>query len=350
MIFIMSIKLNQIYCNHFLKNEKLQEFCKNPHFESFSYPCHKVLTSFHIKDSIHYNALISNNYKNYEEYIYTTNQQEHSVEKFLKLDRDFDINKMEKIKVLYNFEKNKYFIQDGVHRLSILLYKKLINDAVPIKYLDVEYDENTINYIKDNLSNTTKKMHYNGWSNRTKYGYHSFQLFNINIVGQRSPSVRLNIFKKHIDFKNKNVLDLGCNSGGMLLHLFEIKNGIGFDYDNNCIKIATDIHKILHINNNIKFFQKDLNNVNLDLDIDINIDIVFLLSLGSWIKNWKYIYEWSIKNSKTIVFESNNDAEGVKQLDLFKENKCDIKSILDFSKDDSTGNYGRKTYIITPPL
>ena len=134
----MSINLNQIYCNHYLKNEKLQGYCKNPQFESFPYPPHTVLTSFHIKDSIHYNALITNNYENYGEYIYTTNQKEHSVDIFLNLKRDFDVNKMKKIKVLYNFEKNKYFIQDGVHRLSILLYKKIISDSVPIKYLDIQ--------------------------------------------------------------------------------------------------------------------------------------------------------------------------------------------------------------------
>ena len=133
----MSLDLNQIYCNHYLKNKTLQGYCKNPQFESFPYPPHTVLTSFHIKDSIHYNALITNNYKHYEEYIYTTNQEEHSVENFLSLKRDFDVNKMKNIIVLYNFEKKRYFIEDGVHRLSILLYKKLINHKVPIKYLDI---------------------------------------------------------------------------------------------------------------------------------------------------------------------------------------------------------------------
>ena len=127
----MSLDLNQIYCNHYLKNKKLQGYCKNPQFESFPYPPHTALTSFHIKDSIHYNALITNNYIN------TTNQKEHSVENFLNLKRDFDVNKMKKIQVLYNLKKNKYFIREGVHRLSILLYKKIINNFVPIKYLDI---------------------------------------------------------------------------------------------------------------------------------------------------------------------------------------------------------------------
>jgi hypothetical protein len=346
----MSINLNQIYCNHYLKNKKLQDYCKNPKFESFVYPPYNVLTSFHIKDSIHYNALIKNNFENYKEYIDITNQKEHSLEKFLNLEKNFDINKIDKIKVEYNFEKNKYFIQDGVHRLAILLYKKIINENIPINMLDINYDKNTINYIENKLSDTTKLTHYNGWSNRTKYGYHSFNIFNINILGQRIPRNRLDIFKKYINFENKNILDFGCNSGGMLLHLFNIKNGIGFDYDENCIKVARDINKILNFNNNIKFIKKDLNNINLDLEIDIEIDIIFLLSLGSWIKEWEYIYQWSIKNSKIIFFESNNDKEKIKQLELFKKTNCDIKLISNSSNDDSTGNYLRKTYLIKPPI
>ena len=62
----MSININKIYCNHWLKNKRLQNLCKNPKFESFVYPVWKQLTSFHIKDSIHYKALINNDYKNYE--------------------------------------------------------------------------------------------------------------------------------------------------------------------------------------------------------------------------------------------------------------------------------------------
>ena len=132
-----SININNIYCNHWLKNKRLKEFCKNPKFESFVYPEHSPLTSFHVKDTIHYNALINDNYKNYEEYRKTT-QKEYSIDYLKNLKNNFDINKMKKIKVKYNFEKNKYIVKDGVHRLSILLYKNIINDNVPIKYLDIQ--------------------------------------------------------------------------------------------------------------------------------------------------------------------------------------------------------------------
>ena len=78
----MSVDLNQIYCNHYLKNKKLQGYCKNPQFESFTCPMHTVLTSFHIKDSIHYNALIINNYENYFDYAYNKKNQTIKKEKY----------------------------------------------------------------------------------------------------------------------------------------------------------------------------------------------------------------------------------------------------------------------------
>ena len=48
--------------------------------------------------------------------------------------------------------------------------------------------------------NTTSYSHYNGWNNRTTYGYHSFNISNIKILGQRQPWIRLNKMKEHYDF------------------------------------------------------------------------------------------------------------------------------------------------------
>lgn len=338
-----------MYCNHYLSNEKLKSILKDCKYETFKYPNQSNLNSFDIRDTIHYKALVNNNFDMYNLYLDSTRQPEHSLDIFLNLKENFDIKKMKKIIINYEIEKRKYFIIDGVHRFSILLFKNIINDSIPLEYLEITYDSKSINLIKNQLSNTKNKKHYNGWDNkRGQYGYHSFNIFNINLGGQRRPINRIDILRNNIDFKNKNVLDFGCNTGGMLLHLFEIKNGIGIDFDINCIKAASEIYNILNFNNSINFIQMDLNNndLNLDDNIKINIDIIFLFSLGSWIKNWKYIYGWSIKKSSIIFLESNNDKEGVEQLKFFSDNNCDIKMISDSSKDDITGNYGRKTYII----
>jgi hypothetical protein len=345
----MSINIDNIYCNHNLQSNSIK-YTHDINFESFNYPKHNILTSFHIKDTIHYNALIKDNYKDYKLYIEMTDQKEHSVDKFLNLKNNFDINKMEKICVEYFFDKNKYFVTNGVHRLSILLFKQIITDSIPIKYLEIKYDSKTIDFIKEGLLNSKDLTHYNGWNNkRGEYGYHSFDIFNIKLQGQRVPQKRLEILRRNVDFTNKNIVDFGCNTGGMLLHIFELSNGIGIDYDKNCIKIANDIHKILKFNNDISFLQMDLNNTELNLDsvIHMKIDIIFLFSIGSWIKNWKYIYHWSIQNSNIILFESNNDKEGISQLEFFDKYNCEVKLLSDASMDDNTNNYGRKTYIIS---
>ena len=89
--------------------------------------------------------------------------------------------------------------------------------------------------IKFQLAKTVGGSHYNGWHNRTTYGYHSYNIDEIQIVGQRTPKLRLESFKKHINFDGKKVLDFGCNVGAMLHHLTEIEAGCGLDYDLNCL-------------------------------------------------------------------------------------------------------------------
>ena len=213
--------------------------------------------------------------------------------------------------------------------------------------MEKKFSDKEIDTVKKLLSKTVEISHYNGWTNRSKYGYHSFNIDNLSIKGQREPSQRLTIIKKHINFENKNVIDFGCNSGGMLFHLPEIKQGIGIDYDKNCIEFCDYFNSLLKRNN--EFLVADLNTFNYDtlLNKNLNTDIIFLLSLGSWIKEWKILFDFSINNSKTIIFETNNDVEGKPHLLYFKEKGCVINLISQSSHDDMTGNYGRKTYIIT---
>ena len=71
------------------------------------------------------------------------------------------------------------------------------------------------------------------------------------------------------------------------------------------------------------------------------------MSLGSWITNWQELYNQCITHSDSIILETNNDNEGKPQLDFFKSFKCTIKLISDESDDDTTNNFGRKTYLIT---
>ena len=217
--------------------------------------------------------------------------------------------------------------------------------------MNFEYDNETINTIKKMLTNTTSGSHYNGWNNRTTYGYHSFNISNIKLLGQRQPWIRLNKIKKHYDFTDKTIIDFGCNTGGMVFHLPELKRAIGLDFNKDCIDACNYISSVINCNTKYLFKQQDLNIFNLkhflkDNNID-NVDVIFLLSLGSWINNWKALYTQCLEICDNIILETNNDKEGIPQLKLFENLNCLIKVIDNSSHDDTTNNFSRKTYLIT---
>ena len=339
----MSISIDNIYCRQLLFNERLNNYCKKCKYNDFYINPHKIL---HVKDTINYRCIDSNDFTIYKEYIEGTNQTEHSIEIYQKLLSDFDINTMPKIKLEYDNQLDKYIVVDGVHRFCILVFKNIYPNRIPLDKLHITYNSDTINCIKNTMMKTTTKQYSNSWSNRTNYGYHSFNIFNINIPGQRNPTQRLNIIKKSVDFKDKTIIDFGCNSGGMLLHLPEIKGGFGYDFSRDCINTANFMNKTIKFNDNLRFIEKDLNDTNFPELNNVEVDIIFLLALGSWIKNWKELYTYAVNKTKLIIYETNNDEEAKPQLELFKELNCEITIISSQSTDDITNNLGRKTYLI----
>lgn len=305
-----------------------------------------------IKDSIHYRALLNNDYVAYNEYINTACQLEHSEEKFKKLTHNFNFNNLDKIKIKYDGQH--FCILDGVHRTSILFLIREIHkiNGLSIKFLSIEYPDYFAKEIGEALIKTTETKHYNGWCNsRKEYGYHSFNIQNLVFIGQRDPIKRLTEMRKFFDFTGKYVLDFGCNSGGMLFHLFEISKGLGIDFDSNCINACNLIKERLAIFDNIDFIKRDIQKEEI---IDIfnrgKPDVIFLLSLGSWLKNWGYLYETVAKNTDVIFLETNNDDEGAPQIDFFKNLGWSIDLVIEKSLDDCTNNTLRKTYIIKKGL
>ena len=204
--------------------------------------------------------------------------------------------------------------------------------------------------IYNELKGITEHEMYNGWNHKTTpNGYHSFNIGSINIKGQRNPRKRLNEFKKYFDFTDKVVLDLGCCVGGMLLHLETINYGIGVDYDEKTLLAARRISQILEIDN-VSFVQHDFNKddiASLASKIKITPDIIFLLSIGAWINRWNDLYTFALSYNCPIFLETNNDEQGVGQLDFFDKNNRKVKLIIEKSLDDITGNHLRKTYFIT---
>lgn len=203
--------------------------------------------------------------------------------------------------------------------------------------------------IKAELKKCSGYSNYNGWNNnRTEYGYHSYIMDDFEILGQRNPQKRISKIKKYLDFNNKNLIDFGCNVGAMIHHLPELNYGFGFDYDEKCINSANRISKILDIKNNyflVHDFDKDPYD-KLKLKINFKPDIIFILSLGSWIKSWEELYTICLEYNCKIIIEINNEIEGLPQLYFFKDKNCKLTLISDCSDDDITGNFLRKMYLV----
>jgi hypothetical protein len=202
-------------------------------------------------------------------------------------------------------------------------------------------DRNSIK-IRRLLKATVGGSNYNSWRNTTEYGYHSYDLGGIQIPGQRSIRDRVDVFRDWIDFNGLVAVDLGCNSGGILHHLPELKSGAGFDFDASCIKSAQGISNIL--GSDYTFTTHDFDKQGLP-DIG-KPDVIFMLSLCSWVKSWRDLVAMAISKNCPVVFETNNEKDAMVNLP-FIDTLCESRVlILDNSNDDTTGNHGRKTYIL----
>jgi SAM-dependent methyltransferase len=221
---------------------------------------------------------------------------------------------------------------------------------LPLSFVNIHFANCVLTALKNKLKQTTQKIHYNGWHNRLEHGYHSFHIFNFIVEGQRNPTKRLHKIRNYFDFKGKKVLDLGCNTGGMLFHLNDIHSGVGLDFDNNCIDFCNYLKYKVMFFNSLQFYVKDLNEFNCEEycnTIKFKPDIIFLLSLGSWVKNWKDLYYSVAKLRTHILLETNNDKEGLPQIAFLIDLGAKVILVSNESDDDITDNVNRRTYLIS---
>ena len=342
----MAVSFDHLLIKHSYKaNEELTAEIKSGHFLSNGH--FYFLTP---ERTVHYKALSTGNYEPYVQYLKDAGDTDHSEETFKTLLHHFSLETMPIIWANIYGHTKKFWIQDGNHRLAILKYKQLFGDVLPLKYLRVDYYPDVQEQLKAALKRTVSNdQHYNGWHNRTEFGYHSFDLYTIQIPGQRNPKQRLEKVKPYYDFTNKTVLDLGCNTGGMLFHIPEIKRGVGLDFDQKCIDSCEVFKSWLLLSAEFHFHQVDLNDIQLlswCAAKELQPDIIFILSLGSWVTSWKKLYAEAFYAALHLLLETNNDEEGKPQLRFFEELGATITLVSDKSDDDSTGNHKRKTYLI----
>ena len=206
--------------------------------------------------------------------------------------------------------------------------------------------------IKNLCINTKKALYSHNFPNGEQFeaAYHTLYFGNNVIRGQRDNKMRYDIMTKHFDFNGKNIIDFGCNTGGLLFQMGDSINfGIGLDYDPRCINCANALN---HYNTcNIKFYVCDFDRQNLDIiknyiPHEIKIDAVCVLSMGSWVRNWDRLYRFASSLSDTMIFEANNEEEGVPQLELLNTLYTNIVMISKQSTDDPS-NHRRQLYLLT---
>jgi 2-polyprenyl-3-methyl-5-hydroxy-6-metoxy-1,4-benzoquinol methylase len=164
---------------------------------------------------------------------------------------------------------------------------------------------NNINKIKNMLRyTTTSKTSYNGKG--FEGGYHTLNICDTVIPGQRKPDDRIR--NVPYDFKNKTVLDIGSNQGGMLYAIQDkIAAGVGIDANHKLVNVSNRISTSQHYNN-LTFYVFDLVQeefIFLNNLADTEYDIVFLLSVCMWIDNWRELCAWCASNIKSCLFETN---------------------------------------------
>jgi hypothetical protein len=114
---------------------------------------------FNIRDSIHFKALVNKNFDEYNDYLNAAPQFEHNEEKFKKLLNELDLNKMPKIELIQI--NNNFYIYDGLHRASILLYKDIFRDGIPSGYFKLNKSNEQSKwkkYIKKKLKILSYKL------------------------------------------------------------------------------------------------------------------------------------------------------------------------------------------------
>ena len=168
-------------------------------------------------------------------------------------------------------------------------------------------------------------------------GYHSHELRGIKFRGQRECAERLR--NVPFNFDGRTVLDLGCNSGGMLHALSgRIRRGIGFDVNPDCVNAA---HAVLQLNGigNLDFFTFDLDREPLqdirDMCLLDRVDICLLLSVCMWLRKWKSVLRFAAESADALLFESNgSEQEQESQVEQLRYLYASVRLVEDHSPDD----------------
>lgn len=189
---------------------------------------------------------------------------------------------------------------------------------------------------------------------KEKWGaYYTLQIGQQLINGQRNQEIRLS----HVpyDFTGKSVLDIGCNSGGMLFALQDrIKWGVGIEFNSKLVNVANKL-KSYFKSNNLDFYVFDLDKEPVNCISNFlkenQVDICFLLAVTLWIKNWEKVIDYAHAISQNLLFEATGSSteKSIQQVEYLKTKYKKVSLLSQFSDDDAKVK-GRQLYLCTDKI
>jgi SAM-dependent methyltransferase len=198
-----------------------------------------------------------------------------------------------------------------------------------------------------NLLHYTKSSGSRYSAQRYPAGYHTVEINGRRLQGQRTPSERLKTVP--VDFDGRTILDIGCNQGGMLFELSNVKWAVGVDYDARMINAANRIKSLRKLSN-LDFYVLDLEKEPLELIEDFipepRVDIVFLLSVCRWIGNWRDVIRYSASISSSMLLETTGPAgyQELQEAYLRKLYRGDVVLLAERSDDDPHNKHRKLFY------
>lgn len=178
--------------------------------------------------------------------------------------------------------------------------------------------------------------------------YSSFSLRNFIVTGEESQRNTMARFEKFCiyenDIKNKTVLDVGSNIGGILLGLtrYGLKTGIGLEIDVEKVNFSNKLARFNKIND-VNFFKQDIEEENFIEEYDDKFQVVFCLAVLEHLKDKDSLFSFLSKVClETLYLEGNeNTSTSYVENKLFIAGFKDI-TFLGFSADEKNiGNNKR---------
>ncbi len=189
----------------------------------------------------------------------------------------------------------------------------IIDKKINIKK-EMEKIENTNFYVDHNILKEAFKCNTSG-NGRC---YYSIKIDNKFYDGERNWDSRWDLIKDSMDFRVKNVLEIGCNMGIFLTYLKKFRNiniGVGIDEPDEMLaatnkKDTIKAAKLLAegFGVDLSFIQMDLNKENYEEKVGTNFDIVVAMSIFKWIDDQDRFLNY-LSQFKTVIYEGHDSDE-----------------------------------------